>query len=64
VAHEDGSEKILCQSSTFAMSIRHSEKLDDIVRVIEATRGIEAVALALNDPRGLDEEMSGSRTSS
>jgi hypothetical protein len=46
------------------MSIRHSEKLDDIVKVIEATRGIEAIALALNDPRGLDEEMSGSRTSS
>ena len=46
------------------MSIRHSEKLDDIVRVIEATRGIEAVALALNDPWGLDKEMLERRTSS
>ena len=46
------------------MVIRHFEKLNDIVKVIEATREIEAVALALNDPQGLDEKMSGSRTSS
>ena len=37
------------------MSIRHPKR--SIVKVIEATRGIEAVALALNDPWGLDEEM-------
>jgi hypothetical protein len=46
------------------MIIRHFEKLNDIVKVIEATRGIETVVLALNGLRGFDEEMSGSRTSS
>jgi hypothetical protein len=49
VAHEDGSEKI---------------PVDDIVKGIEATRGIEAVALALNDPGGFDGKKSGSHTSS
>lgn len=42
---------------------RHFEKLNDIVKVIEATRGLRPL-LALNGPRGFDEEMSGSRTSS
>jgi hypothetical protein len=31
---------------------------------MKAMRGIEAVALALDDPREVDEDMSGSRTSS
>jgi len=41
------------------MIICHFEKLNDIVKVIEATRGIGAVVLALNGLRGFDGEMSG-----
>jgi len=37
------------------MIIRHFEKLNDIVKALEATRGIEAVILALIGLRGFDE---------
>ena len=50
---KNGYEKMSCQWSTFAMSTKN------LIKVVEAMRGIEAIALALNDPRGLDEEMSG-----